>query len=280
MSDLTGFAEVNGGRLHYEAAGAGPALVMLHGHLLDGGQWEGQFQEFGDRFHVIRYDARGFGRSSEAAPPFTHHEDLLALLDHLDVDRAVLMGCSGGGATSLDFAIAYPDRVSALILVGTGLGGYRFPGPRPQMVDDFNEAIERGEVDRAVELGLRLFTDGEVRRPEQVDPDAREQTRAMMARQFRRPDRRVVARGLDPPAVSRLAEIAVPTLVMVGEHDPAPIQGIADIVVSQVPDARKVVVADAGHHPNLEHPAEFNRAVESFLSSRPAATGGEGKPPG
>jgi pimeloyl-ACP methyl ester carboxylesterase len=148
------------------------------------------------------------------------------------------------------------------------------------LVDDFNEAIERGEVDRAVELGLRLFTDGEVRRPDQVDPGAREQTRAMMARQFRRPDRRVVARGLDPPAVSRLAEIAVPTLVMVGEHDPAPIQGIADIVMGQVPDARKVVIADAGHHPNLEHPAEFNRAVDSFLSSLSASPGGEEKPPG
>jgi pimeloyl-ACP methyl ester carboxylesterase len=272
MPDLTGFAEVNGGRLHYEAAGAGPALVMLHGHLLDGGQWDAQFEAFSPGLRVIRYDSRGFGRSSEAVLPFTHHEDLLALLDHLDVDRATLMGCSGGGATVIDFAIAYPSRVQALILVGTGLRGYRLPGPRPQMVADFNEAMERGEVDRAVELGLRLFTDGETRRPEQVDPEARERTRGMMAQQFRRSDRAVVAPGLEPPAASRLAEIRVPTLVVVGEHDPRPIHEVADMIASQVPGARKVVIADAGHHPNMEHPAEFNQAVESFLSSRPAGS--------
>jgi pimeloyl-ACP methyl ester carboxylesterase len=270
MLDLTGSADVNGGRLHYEAAGAGPALVMLHGHLVDLGQWDDQFQEFASRFRVIRYDARGFGRSSEAVLPFTHHQDLLALLDHLDVDRATLMGCSGGGATIIDFAIAYPSRVDALILVGSGLRGYRIPGPRPQAAADFNDAVERGEVDRAVELGLSLFTDGEARRPDQVDPDARERTGAMMARQFRRPDRTVVAAGLEPPAAARLGEIRVPTLVVVGEHDPRSIHEVAGLITSQVPGARKVVIADAGHHPNMEHPAEFNEAVDSFLSSLPA----------
>src|SRR5687767_3862126 len=94
----SGYADINGATLYYEVAGAGPPLIMLHGHLLDSGQWDDQFAAFAQRYRVIRYDARGFGRSSQPPAPFAHYEDLRGLMDALAVEHAYLMGCSGGGA--------------------------------------------------------------------------------------------------------------------------------------------------------------------------------------
>lgn len=257
-------AEVNGARLWYEEAGGGPALVLLHGHLLDSGQWDDQLPAYAREHRAVRYDARGFGRSDPAAGPFSFSEDLGALLDFLGIQRASLMGCSGGGTTIVDFALTHPERVDALVLVGGALSGYRFSGKRPAAMVERAEALERGDLERAVELGLRLSTDGP-RRPEEVDARARERTREMLARRDARPDPAVHARWAEPPAVSRLAEIRAPTLVVVGEHDLPALHAVAGLVVREVRGARKEVIADAGHHPNMEHPAGFNELVLAFL---------------
>jgi len=269
LTATEGFAEVNGARLWYEIAGVGPTLVMVHGHLIDSGQWDTQFAEFAREFRVLRYDARGFGRSDKPAQPFAFHEDLRALLGVLRIERPVLMGCSGGGATVIDLSLAYPDLVRGLILVGTAVSGYQFSGTPPPRIVALQEARKQGDIDRAVELGLQVWTDGERRRPDQVDTAARERTRVMMTRLYSRPAVAADAQWLDPPAIGRLRDILVPTLVIVGGEDWQPIHDIADQLTVQVPGARKLVIPDAGHHPNLEHPEEFNNAVLSFLRSIP-----------
>jgi pimeloyl-ACP methyl ester carboxylesterase len=257
-------ADVNGAQLYYEVAGDGPALVMLHGHLLDSGQWDDQFLALSPNHRVIRYDARGFGRSTMPPQPFAHHEDLLELLTSLGIERAALMGCSGGGSTVIDFTLAFPERTLALVLVGTVLSGFRDDRTLSPTEIEWGKAIRERDVDRSVELGLRLWTDG-ARLPEQVEPRARERMREMMTRQFSRPEVEAEARRLQPPAVSRLGEIQVPTLVAVGDQDVRPIHDIADLITQQVAGARKVVIADAGHHPNMEHPEQFNELLASFL---------------
>jgi pimeloyl-ACP methyl ester carboxylesterase len=260
-----GIVEVEGAQLWYEVAGAGPWLVMLHGHLLDSGQWDDQFASFADGYRVVRYDARGFGRSSDPAGPFSYSEDLFGLMRALGIDRAFLMGCSGGGSTIVDFALAHPDMTRALVLVGSGVAGFRYTGaPLPEMTA-FQEARERGDVDAAVELGLRISTDG-ARSAEQVDARARERTREMMTRLFRRGNPAVDVRRVEPPAASRLAELRVPVLAIVGDQDLAALHDIADLVAAEAPAGRKVVMADAGHHPNMEHPAEFDELVRTFLA--------------
>jgi 3-oxoadipate enol-lactonase len=259
-----GFANIDGAQLYYEAAGAGHPLVLLHGHLIDSGQWDEQFELFARHYRVIRYDARGFGQSSQPAEPFAHYEDLRAILEHFGIERAYLMGCSGGGATIIDFALAYPKLADALILVGTGLAGYQWGDPPPLAIE-LREAFERGEIDRAVELSIHLWTDGRNRGSEQVNPAARERIRSMTARLFARPDVEAAPRPLEPPAIGRLAELHVPTLAIVGDCDVPPILEIADMLAMQAPRARKVVVPDAGHHPNMEHPALFNQLVLDFL---------------
>jgi pimeloyl-ACP methyl ester carboxylesterase len=257
------YAEVNGARLWYEEAGSGPALVLLHGHQLDSGQWDSQLPVFAREFRTVRYDARGFGRSDLPPGPFSFSDDLRGLLGCLGIERASLVGNSGGGATIVDFALAHPEMVEALVPVGSAVNGFRF-GEMPAVLLEHRRALERGDLDRAVELGLQFWTDGP-RRPDQVDPGARERTREMMARQAVRPNPHVEARWVEPSAVSRLAEIRAPTLVVVAEHDAPRLHAIADLMAREVPGARKEVIADAGHHPNMEHPELFNDLVLTFV---------------
>ena len=265
----SGFAEVNGARLWYEVAGSGPAVVLLHGHLIDSGQWDEQLPAWSREFRVVRYDARGFGRSDLPEGPFAYHADLRGLLDALGIARAALVGCSGGGMTAIDLALEDPARVSGLVLVGTGLAGHPF-GEMPAKALAMREARGRGDVAGAVELGLQVWTDGS-RRPDQVNPVARERTREMMTRVWSRPPAaRADARFASPAAADRLGEIRVPALALVGTEDVPWVREIAERIGAEVPGARMERVPDAGHHLNMEHPALFDDLVLPFLRCIPS----------
>ncbi len=153
-----GFAAVNGPQLWYEVAGSGPPVVMLHGHLIDSGQWDTQMVPFGREFEVVGYDAGGFGRSDQPDGALSFSEDLHALVRFLGIERAALMGSSGGGATVIDFTLAHPAAADALVLVGSAVSGYRFSGdPAPKVVEH-QQALESGDLERAVELALQIWT--------------------------------------------------------------------------------------------------------------------------
>src|SRR3712207_8911911 len=126
-----GFADVNGARLHYEIVGEGDPLVLVHAGIADGRMWEGQLGAFAHRNRVIRYDMRGFGRSAMVEGPYAHHEDLRALLDYLGIERALLVGCSMGGKTIIDFALQHPGRAGALVLAGSSVSGFEADGDAP-----------------------------------------------------------------------------------------------------------------------------------------------------
>lgn len=115
----TGRVAVGGGTLYYEVRGSGPPVVLLHAGGLDLTMWDPQVGPVARAFRVIRYDARGHGRSSAPMGPHSTVEDLRALLDHLGVERANLVGISMGAGVALEFAISYPQRVSKLVLVST-----------------------------------------------------------------------------------------------------------------------------------------------------------------
>lgn len=263
--ESSGFAEVNGARLAYDSTGTGPALVLLHGHILDRRQWDDQLADFAQHYRVVRYDARGFGQSTDPGEPFSHHEDLRGLMTALDIKHAALIGCSGGGAACIDFALTYPALTDALILVDSALNGVPFPSDPPPLLLQMQEAMARNDLDAAVEYGLQLWTDGP-RRPADVNPAVRERTRQMMTELWSRQQTGAENQPAQPPAAERLAELAVPTLAIVGSADNSFIHQIADLVAAKAPGARKVVIDDAGHHPNMEHHQKFNALVLEFLS--------------
>ena len=112
-----------------KAAGSGAPLVLIHGFTLDMRMWDDQFTPFAERYRVVRYDVRGFGKSAvPAGAPYTNADDLAALLDYLDISSAAIVGLSMGGGIAIDFALAYPAMTRALIPVDSSPEGHHMVG--------------------------------------------------------------------------------------------------------------------------------------------------------
>ena len=262
MNSITGFF----GGLYYEIAGEGHPLVLIHGGLVNSGLWDDQFEVFAGQYRTLRYDVRGFGRSKSPAAYYSNHGDLRDLLDYLGIQPAYVLGLSMGGAIAIDFTLAYPDHVTALLPIAAGLGGYRATSNRA-LRDELEAAYESGDKERAVELSLRAWTDGPYRTPDQVDPNVRERIRAMTAHTFDLPDVEQWLQRLEPPAIDRLTEIHAPTLFVAGDQDVEDILKIGDLIVGHVPGAQRAILPGTAHHLNMERPAEFNHIVLEFLNS-------------
>ncbi len=273
----TGIAEVNGTTLYYEVAGAGHPFVLVHGHLLDRRSWDDQFAVFAQHYRVIRYDQRGFGDSGliTKGEAYSNRQDLYELLKFLGIESAYLMGVSGGGSLAIDFTLEHPEMVDALIPVTAGVSGFQpseeIMKQHPQVVrmyTNLEDAFEQHDIARAVEISLALWTDGPGRLAGQAAPDVRERVREMTTRNWERPDDEAQAHTppvpLEPPAVERLSKIEVPTLIILGEWDgPNPLDQLA----AEIPGAKKVIMAETAHHPFMEKPEEFNKAVLNFLDN-------------
>lgn len=261
-------APVNGAHLAYEVGGSGHPLLLLHAGVADSRMWDDQFLVFSQRYQTIRYDLRGFGRSPMPAGPFAGYEDVATLLDYLQIDRAHLLGISNGGRIAFDFALAYPTRVSALLLAAPSVGGYA-PSPRIQQFwADEEEMLTRGDLEAATELNLRLWVDGPHRSPDQVNARVRDRVRTMQLQAFQIPIPADAEEGqLKPPAFERLGEVQAPSLIIAGALDLEEKIALAEHLARTIPKATYAVIADAAHMMSMEQPAEFNRLVLSFLAN-------------
>jgi pimeloyl-ACP methyl ester carboxylesterase len=271
----SGYAAVNGAELYYEVAGEGRPLVLVHAGICDRRMWDGQFHAFAERYRVIRYDRRGFGRTKMVAGPYSHHEDLRALLDFLRIERAFLLGCSQGGKTIINLALEHPEMAEALVLVASALGGFAFTGEEPKQWAEIEEAESAGDLARVNELELEVWVDGYGRTSQQVDPRVRELAREMNLIALSTPAGLGHEQQLEPAATDRLAELRAPTLIIIGEHDIPKMKAVAATLVKQLKGARQIVMRDAAHLPNMEKPSEFNGHVLAFLDSLagPSAAG-------
>jgi len=261
--------DVNHARLYVEEAGEGDTIIMLHGFLVDSGQWDHEFAALADTHHVIRYDARGFGRSTIEPGRYAHHEDLAAVLDDCGVQRTALLACSGGAATALDFALAHPERVSALIFVGAGYWG-RFADSTPA-ARAFLQALSTFDVSGLIDSSLRAFTDGPRRAKNEVDPTARKHTEAMTTYLFRRAASywTYAAQDQQTPTstLECLHEIDAPAVLVVGSEDAPEVHALSKELLEGMPHARMFVVHGAGHHTNLEAPAQVLGIVREALAA-------------
>lgn len=267
----SGYAEVNGARLRYEVAGAGRPLILLHEGIANLHFWDDQWEALAREYRVVRYDLRGFGESVMPPGPFNMRADLAGLMDYLGIPHAMLMGGSMGGGIALDFALEYPERVDALILLGAGLSGATpdetaIPPYLAQLWMEMEAAEKAGNRDRADELSIRIWVDGPNRTPDAVDPAVRERVRQML-RENRAAEASEEGQPirLDPPARGRLSEVRVPTLVIVGDGDVPAILEFAEIMAGEIPGAHKTVMRNTAHTPNMEQPAAFNQIVLDFL---------------
>jgi 3-oxoadipate enol-lactonase len=265
-----GFLEVEGGRIYYEVEGEGHPLLLIHGGLGSLQMWDEQVPGFAQRYEVIRYDTRGFGRTETDDVEFSNRADAAAVLDHLGAASAHLVGQSRGGLIALDFVIDYPERADALISVASGVGGYQPELPedmaRPPW-DEMEGLWESKQWERLADLETRVWVDGWGQPPTRVDAGLRARVHDWILLNYQAEKAEGKPQPLDPPAAQRLSEVRAPTLVMVGEVDEPGGVAASRHLVASVSGARLVEFPGVAHMIQLEAPERFSEVALEFLST-------------
>lgn len=262
----SGLADINGAQLYYEVKGTGQPLLLLHAGIADNRMWDAQIEAFSKIYQVIRFDLRGFGKSNMPSGAFSNYEDVHALLNFLQIETLYLLGISLGGAIALDFTLAYPNYVKALVLGAPSVGGENPSEEIRNFWEKEDEALEKGDFEGATELNLRFWVDGPHRQASQVSSGVRERVLEMQMDIFKKDIPEDIEEiELSPPAIEHLREIAIPVQVMIGELDLEEKIALTDRLLSQIPKIRKVTIPNTAHMVNMEEPDVFNQSVLSFL---------------
>jgi pimeloyl-ACP methyl ester carboxylesterase len=257
--------------LHVEVAGAGETVVLLHGHTLDLRVWDDLVTALVLRgWRAVRYDQRGHGRSG--SPPVgyrwgDHAADLAAVLDATGGAAAHLVGLSKGGGIALELALRRPELVRSLVLVATLVPDHPLS---EELRASFRELARRIHADGVQPALRQAWLTHPLLASAHATPGARERLEAMV---LTFPAGEYLAATRDAPdrdwrLSDRLGEVAIPTLVVVGERDIADFRTMADTLAAGVPGGRLEVVAGSGHLVPLERPDETARLVSSFLADR------------
>ena len=254
------FLQVNEAKLYYEACGTAPqTVVLLHDGVVNSAVWDDVWPEFCRHFHTIRYDRRGYGRSPAATTWYSETDDLAALLRHLKVARAALVGSSHGGELSINFTLAHPEIVQQLVLVGAVVSGMPYSRHFLDRGKHTSELLARGDVKGAIAEWSKdkylIAPDHQAARKRLFD------LLSANPQDMTHPD--FPLRG--QPALPRLHEIRVPTLLLTGDADVPDVHAQAGAIETGIPGARRVVVEGVGHIMYLEKPAEFSRLVIDFV---------------
>jgi 3-oxoadipate enol-lactonase len=254
---------LDGTDLYYEVDGDGFPVLLIHGLGLDARMWDDQVGELRDVARLIRYDARGFGRSARRDPgvTYTHTDDALALLDNLGVEEAVVVGLSMGGRIALETALAAPSRVRALVLLDAVLDGVPWDPVAEQGMAAVSAAMAVGGVPAANAAWLEHAFFAPANRSPAVAARLKEMVDDFPGLHWGEPD----PHGPHPAAVELLDQLAVPTMVVVGELDVPCFRDMAEVLAARIPGARKVVVPHAGHMVNMEAPSAVTQIVRDVI---------------
>jgi 3-oxoadipate enol-lactonase len=259
---------VPGGELFYEAVGDGVPVVLVHGLALDARMWDDQVPALSDIARVVRYDVRGFGRSPrDAETLYSHADDLWRLLDHLEIDTAVLVGLSMGGRIAIEATLGAPERVRALVLLDAVLDGVAWDPDSVRGMRAIGEGLRRGGLEeaKAAWLGHDFFV------PARRTPDLARRLGEMVGDYSG-----VHWTGADPHAphpnsIELLATIAAPTTVVVAALDVPCFHEMSDVLADRIPGARTLTVPDVGHMVNMEAPEAVNALLREVVLDRSLA---------
>ena len=233
--------------------------LLLHAGIADKRMWAPQVVALETAGHrVVAPDLPGFGDAALSPGTVDYVAFAAGQLD----GPAAVVGCSFGGRVALGLTVARPELVDRLVLVGAGLGDWDWSDEAQAGFAEEEEAVERGDLAAAAAQQARMWLAND------AEPDVRELTEAMTLRSYEQQlplEDRVEASWPEPAAETRLAEIAVPTLVVVGSEDVADIHLMARKLAAEIPGARTETIEGAGHLPSLERPDELNRLLLEFL---------------
>ncbi|HET8961579.1 alpha/beta hydrolase [Nocardioides sp.] len=269
------FTDSGAARLAYDVAGPDRPvhdLLLLHAGVTDRRSWQPLVDSLADRHRCVRYDARGYGETTyEPEVGWSPVEDAVAVLDAAGVDSAVVVAGSMGGAVALDLALAHPDRVRALVLIGSAVRGAPYPEVADPATADLvarAEAAEEAEDwDEVNRLEARIWLDGPTADDGRVDGAVRDLFLEMNGQALRAtdPGDRAPADDTWP----RLGDIRVPVLVMVGRLDLEDIQAVAAALAEALVDARLVWLDGVAHLPQHEGDPTTLREIAGFVDGLP-----------
>jgi pimeloyl-ACP methyl ester carboxylesterase len=252
----------------YEITGEGAPLVLIHGWAQDLSIWNEQVPTFAQRFRVIRYDRRGYGNSTGHADATADPADLAALLDSLGIRSVYLLGLSAGSRAALNFAVAFPDRVKALVIYGMAVMPGFAPAPTgPTPIIAFREIAQRHGLDSA---GKALLA----HQLSWTPPDRPEMQPVLKALWARYSGRDLLdpqpESGRVPHAhLDQIATLRIPALVVSGDHDLPPFLAVGDTLAKRIPGAQRLIITNAGHGAHFARPTQFNDAILRFLQKVP-----------
>ena len=275
MTSLDTHVAVPGGSLRVVVDGPddGSPILLVHSAVVDLRSWDAMVPFLVDAgYRVVRYDARGYGGSTTEDVAFSNRADLLAVLDATGIDQVAVAGNSRGAMIALDTILEAPDRFVAYAWVGGGVGGYDGPGPSPEELELYEsyDAVEAaGDVEGMAGIDLRAWMDG-VGQPADRVPKALREAFLTMDRPLVTPGR-VFGKPipLEPPADTRLADVEVPVLVVVGELDSSGTRAAAVRLATGAPNTRLVSWPDVAHMIGMEVPDRLAASIVDFLAPLP-----------
>jgi 3-oxoadipate enol-lactonase len=241
--------------LWYDETGDGPPVVLLHEGVVDSRIWDPVVPLLSGSHRVVRFDQRGFGRSPLPDGPYSVVDDLVSVLDAAGIGRAALVGCSRGGGIALTAAVERPERVSALILAGSGLPGHRLDvGWSPEQIARWEAADAAQDFEAMAELDMEAWA------PMGADAELRAMfvENAVGSNSEEAPT--------DEPVAERLRDISAPTLVITASRDVPAINDLGALLAREIPGARQAVIEEADHMIPWRTPEELSHLILDFLS--------------
>jgi 3-oxoadipate enol-lactonase len=259
-----GYLDVGGSKIYHETRGSGPAIILLHDGSLSSSTWDEVWESLAKKHQVIRYDRRGYGRSELPTKSYSSTEDLAKLLMYLKVQHAVVVGSSSGGALAIDFAIAHPEMVDGLFLIGPVLHGMEFSDQFRERARRNNEPMEHDDVKAWAKNWSQdpFLIAG-------VNEAARRRIYEQLVANVEKLKKfdSALEEKLSPPASQRLSEIKARTFILVGEGDIADVQAHCYAIKAGIRGSERVVVKGVGHLIQLEKADEVIRSLNDFAAA-------------
>jgi len=254
--------DVDGGQIYYETCGKGAqAVVLIHDGVINSASFDDMWPVLCKDFRVLRYDRRGYGRSPAAKAPYSPQEDLAAVMRAASFEHASLAGFSFGGGLALSYALDHPDQVDRLILSGAALNGFKVSKNFSSRITKVMLPMVIGKMDAVIANASKetwIMAPG--------NDAARAKITALIkaSPQDLRHQMKDPIRSW-PSDLPRMPGLKIPTLIMTGDHDIADNQAQAGAAQVLIPGARRIVIEDAGHLMQLEHPREVAELIADFV---------------
>jgi 3-oxoadipate enol-lactonase len=258
----TGYVFVDGGKLFYEAAGKGKYIVLLHDGMVNREIWDEQFPVLAKTYRVVRYDRRGYGKSTDPEVKYSHIADLNKLFIQLNIDKAILFGMSSGGRLAIDFTLTYPDKVEGLVLVGAVVSGFGYTSHMQTRGGHFDPR----KFTDPVKVNEYFIKDD----PYEIYSEnivAKEKVMKLLPNLARQ--NHVPTQPAEKVAVRSLSEIKVPALILAGEFDIPDVHAHAGAINAGIANSKREIIPGSGHLIPIEQPALFNEAIMKFLNNMP-----------